>query len=193
MAHSYDLLLQAKTPGEAAPVAALVTELLTRGAKVDALGRGTWKFPDGEVTLEPLVEEGQVKGLDVRVPFVDRTALMEDVVKRLNEVAEVVGGRVSDPQRGEPASLSGLGLLLEEYTRMARYAGEYQGVSEALGLSTWASPPEEDSSTLRWVLIIAVFVLALWASWRTVTSMRESDRPEQTPAPMNGPPKVPRK
>jgi hypothetical protein len=192
VAHTYDLLLQARTLGEAAPVASLVTALLARGAKLDSAGRGVWKLSD-EVVIEPLLEEGQVRGLDVRVPLLDKTLLIEEVVKNLTEVAEGCEARVTDPQRGDAVTIGTLGLVLEEYLRMARYAGEYGGVSGALGLSSYGTPPEEDSTALRWVLIVGVFLIAVWASWNAIDAMREANRPEEPPAPMNGPPKIPGK
>lgn len=194
MAHTYDLLLQARNPGEAAPVTTLVTALAGRGAVLSPEGRGSWKLSDGEVTIEPLVEEGSVKGLDVRVPLLDRTALVEDVVKQLVEVAQAAEGRLTDPQRGEAATLTSLSSVVDEYLRMARYAGEYGAVSGALGLSSWAAPPEEDSTALRWVLIVGVFLLALWAGWQTITSLSDSSAPpDEPPAAVNGAPKVPGK
>lgn len=192
MAHSYDLVLQAKTPGEPAPVAALVTALLARGAKVDEQGRGTWKLPDGEVTLEPLSEEGKVKGLDVRVPMLDKTGLLEEVVRVLAEVAAACDGRLTDPQRGAEAGAGSMALITEEYLRMARYAGEYGGEGGALGLSTWAQPPEE-SSAGKWLLLIAVFAVALWVSFKTITNLRESSGTDEAPAAVDGPPKIPGK
>ena len=101
MAHSYDLLLQAPQPGQAAPLTALVEALLARGAVLDASGTGTWRLPDGEVSVSALREEGEVRGLDVRVPFTDKTALLESVVKELVDVAEAVPARLTDPQRGD--------------------------------------------------------------------------------------------
>ena len=191
MAHTYDLLLQASAPGEAVPVAALVSALSARGATLSPEGRGTWKLNDGEVTIEALFEDGQVKGLDVRVPLLDRTALVEDVVKQLVEVASLAEGRLTDPQRGEAAVMSSLSMLLDEYLRMARYAGEYGGVGGALGLSTWATPPEDDSSAFRWVLLIVVFLVAGWAGWRTINTIHNAHRPVEPPAPMDGTPKIP--
>lgn len=192
MAHSYDLVLQAKTPGEPAPVTAFVTALLARGAKVDEAGRGTWKLPDGEVIIEPLLEEGQVKGLDVRVPMLDKTSLVEDVVRALAEIAEANAGRVSDPQRGAEAAGSSMALITEEYLRMARYAGEYGGEGGALGLSTWAQPPEE-SSTGKWLMLLAVFVVALWVTFKTVSNLRETAGSDEPPAAMDASTKIPRK
>lgn len=193
MAHTYDLLLQARTPGEVAPLAALVKLLSERGATLTPEGKGAWKLSDGEVTIEPLLEEGLVKGLDLRVPLLDRTALVEDVVKQLVDVAQAADARVTDPQRGDVAALTTLSLLLEEYLRMARYAGQYGAVSGALGLSTWAAPPEDDSTALRWVLVIAVFVIAAWVGWRTINAVREANRPDEPPAAVDSAPKVPGK
>jgi hypothetical protein len=193
VAHTYDLLLQARTPGEAAPVAALVTALTAKGAVLTPEGRGTWKLSEGEVTVDPLLEEGVVKGLDVRVPLLDRTALVEDVVKALLEVAQAAEGRVTDPQRGDALSPGGGSALVEEYLKMARYAGEYGAVSGALGLSTWAQPPEEDSG-IRWLMMIGVFAAALWLAWTGINAWREAHRPreEEVPAdvtPQRGPPR----
>jgi hypothetical protein len=194
VAHTYDLLLQARNPGEAAPVAALVTALTARGAQVNAEGRGLWKLNDGEVSIDPLLEEGLIKGLDVKVPLLDRTALIETVVKELVDIAQLAEGRLTDPQRGDTASMSGLSLLLEEYLRMARYAGEYGAVSGALGLSSYAAQPDDDSpSSLRWLLVVLVFSAALWAGWRTINTIRDANRPDDAPAAMDGAPKVPRK
>ena len=193
VAHTYDLLLQAKTPGEPAPLVALVTGLNARGAQVSPEGRGTWKLRGGEVTIEPLFEEGSIKGLDVRVPLLDQTTLMESVVKDLVEVIVPAEARLTDPQRGDSVTLTSMSSVVDEYLRMARYAGEYGGVSGALGLSTWAAPPENDSTTLRWLMIGAVFLFALWAGWRTITAIREASTPVEPPPAMNGPPKVPRK
>ena len=194
MAHTYDLVLQASAPGEAAPVAALVSALTARGATLSSEGRGIWKLNDGELSIDPLLEEGQVKGLDVRIPLLDRTGLVEDAVKQLVEVAALVSGRLSDPQRGEAATLGSLAALVEEYLRMARYAGEYGAVSGALGLSSWAAPPQEDSSTLRWALLIGVFLIAAWAGWRTLNSISDANRAaDEAPAAVDGAPKIPGK
>ena len=194
VAHTYDLLLQGLKPGEAAPVAALVAALTARGAVVNAEGRGSWKLNDGEVSIDALLEEGQVKGLDVKVPLLDRTALIETAVKELVDIAQAAEGRLTDPQRGDVASMNTLSLLLEEYLRMARYAGEYGAVSGALGLSTYAARPDDDSpSPVRWLLVACVFFAALWAGFRTINTIRDANRPDEPPAAMDGAPKVPRK
>lgn len=193
MAHTYDLLLQAKTPGEPAPLAALVTALNARGATVNPEGRGLWKLPGGEVTVEPLFEEGAVKGVDLRVPLADTTTLLENAVKELVEIVAEAGVRLTDPQRGDSVTLTSLSSVVDEYLRMARYAGEYGGVGAALGLTSYAAPPESDSTTLRWLMIGGVFLFALWAGWRTIQAIREAATTHETPAAVDGAPKVPRK
>ncbi len=181
MLRSYDFVLQAVTPGDAPPVDAFVVALSGRGAELDAQGRGVLKVPQGQVDVAPLLENGALAGLDVRVPFHEKTELLEAVLKVLVDVAEVSQARLLDPQRGESASLGNFSSIVDEYLRMARYAGEYGGVSEALGLSTMAIAPEEDSaSSVRWLLLLAAFVIALYAGWRTVVTLR-SGPPAEAP------------
>jgi hypothetical protein len=191
MQHSYDLVFQSKQVGEAVPLEALIKSLTELGAVLAPDGRGTWKRNLGELTLGPIVEGPKVLGLDVRVPFRDKTELVEDVLKTMVDVAEANQVRVMDPQRGDEATITGMGSVLDEYLRMARYAGEYGAVSEALGLSTYAMPTEQpDSSPFRWMMILAVFALALYVGWRAM-SLRQDRPPEEPPRPLNLPAKVP--
>ena len=76
---------------------------------------------------------------------------------------------------------------------MARYAGEYGGVSEALGLSSWAAPPDASGGSGRWVLAIVVFLMALYAAFQLVAAFQRSTAPDEPPGAMDGPPKVRRK
>lgn len=193
VAHTYDLLLQGLQPGDPAPVDALVSALTARGAVLTPEGRGTWKLSGGEVEVELLREEGAVKGLDLRVPLLDQTTLLEATVKELVDVAELAKARLTDPQRGDAVSLTSLAGVVDEYLRMARYAGEYGGVGGALGLTSYAAPPQHDSAMLRWLLILGVFVFALWAGWRTITAIQQAAMPDEVPGAVDGPPKVPGK
>lgn len=174
MLRSYDFVLQSRTPGDPAPLDQLVVALSGRGAQLDAKGQGTLKVDGGEATLQPVNENGVTIGIDVRVPFHERTELLDGVFKILVDVAEVSEARLLDPQRNETASHASFSAVTEEYLRMARYAGEYGGVSEALGLSTMAMRPEEESNSARYLMAIAVFLVALYAGWRTVVSFREA-------------------
>ena len=174
-------------------MAALVNALNARGATLSPEGRGSWKLPGGELTVDLLFEEGAVKGLDLRVPLTDQTTLLENVVKELVEVVAQVDARLTDPQRGDSVTLTSLSSVVDEYLRMARYAGEYGGVGAALGLTSYAAPTESDSPALRWLMIGGVFLFALWAGWRTITAIREAAAPHEAPAAVDGAPKVRRK
>lgn len=201
MQHSYDLVFQSNQVGEAIALQPLLDALKTRGGTFDADGRGTWKLEKGDVTVSPIVEvkegstggepgnpaEKKVVGLDVRVPLRDTTALLEQVLGAMCEVAEASGVRVMDPQRGDTASITSLSSVTDEYLRVARYAGEYGAVSEALGLSTYAAPTTEpESSPFRPLMILAVLVVAAYIGYRVVT-LRKAAPP---PGPMDGPSKV---
>lgn len=183
---SYDFVLQAATQGDPAPLDGLVVALSGRGAELTAQGQGVLKVAGGEATVQPVLENGVTLGLDVRVPFHEKTELLEAVLKVLVDVAEVSQARLLDPQRGETASLGNFSSITDEYLRMARYAGEYGGVSEAIGLSTMATAPDEDTgASVKWLLLLAAFLVALYAGWRTVVTFREAreqaeaDRQEQ--------------
>ncbi|MFZ5441602.1 MAG: hypothetical protein ACOZQL_16465 [Myxococcota bacterium] len=196
MQHTYDLLLQPGAVGEPLVLGPVVAALQERGAQLSDDGRGTWRLPDGEVTVSTVLEDGAVRSLDVRVPFHDTAALFDATVRELTELAEKTGTRVMDPQRNEVVLA---GASSDEYLRMARYAGEYGGVSTALGLTSYAAPPREDTGSLRWILMMAVFVVALYSGWRAITVFRESraadaaERAAQSPRPVDGTPKVPGK
>lgn len=186
MQRSYDFVLQAATQGDPAPLDGLVVALSGRGAELTAQGQGVLKVAGGEATVQPVLENGVTLGLDVRVPFHEKTELLESVLKVLVDVAEVSQARLLDPQRGETASLGNFSSITDEYLRMARYAGEYGGVSEAIGLSTMATAPDEDTgASVKWLLLLAAFLVALYAGWRTVVTFREAreqaeaDRQEQ--------------
>lgn len=186
MQRSYDFVLQAATQGDPAPLDGLVVALSGRGAELTAQGQGVLKVAGGEATVQPVLENGVTLGLDVRVPFHEKTELLEAVLKVLVDVAEVSQARLLDPQRGETASLGNFSSITDEYLRMARYAGEYGGVSEAIGLSTMATAPDEDTgASVKWLLLLAAFLVALYAGWRTVVTFREAreqaeaDRQEQ--------------
>lgn len=171
MLKSYDFTLQG-------PLDQLLVALSGRGAELSAEGRGVLSLPQGKVEVEPLKEDGKITGVDVRVPFRDTTDLLDAVVKVLIDVAAVSEAKLTDPQRGELATHANFSATHDEYLRMARYAGEYGGVSEALGLSTLAKPLDEDTRNVRWLLALAVFLVTLYASWRTVVVLHETAEPD---------------
>ncbi len=172
MLRSYDFVLKGD-------VEALVVALSARGAELSAEGQGTLRLEAGQVEVAPSRDEGTLVGLEVRVPFRDSSELVEAVVKLLADVAQVSEAQLLDPQRGQPASLTNFSAVTDEYLRMARYAGEYGGVSEALGLSTLVQAPDAESGQAKVLLAIAVFLLALYGGWRAMTSLTAPAAPEQ--------------
>ena len=197
MQHSWDLVLVSKNAGEAVALGPLVEALKARGATLDEAGHGTWKPAMGEVVVRPSLDAGKVLGLELQVPFRDTTDTLEVVVKALLEIADGAGVRVLDPQRSSNVTLESLSSLADEYLRAARYAGEYGGVSEALGLTSYSRPVDEDSS-FKWLAAIVVFVIALYAAWKTVSAIRlarqhaeEDAKAQVAPAPAPEPKKQP--
>jgi hypothetical protein len=183
---SYDLLLQAKTPGEPLAREQAVAALAAAGATLDAEGRGAWRLPKGMVEVAPLLEGGALLGLEVKVPLSDRTELLEATVKALAEIVEHGPLRLVDPQRATEASVGSLGSMTDEFFRLARHAGEFSGVSEAVSLTSYAQPPETFSTTARVLGALLAFLVALYATWRIVTSLLEGE----AEAPVDPPAKV---
>lgn len=166
---TYDFVLQPAETGQPLDPHAVIEGLRARGASLGEDGSGTWKVGRAEVTLALLKENGQPHGYDVRLPFLDDTGPLEEVLTQLVELAETLALRIGDPQRGELASLAALSSIIDEYLRMAKYAGEYGGVSEALGLSSYASEPDDAGGTFRWLAILVVLAVALYAGFRFFT------------------------
>ncbi len=183
MLKSYDFTLQG-------PLDQLLVALSGRGAELSAEGRGALTVTQGKVDVEPLLEEGKITGVDVRVPFRDSTELLDGVVKVLIDVAAVSESKLMDPQRGEVTTLANFSATVDEYLRMARYAGEYGGVSEALGLSLIARPLDEDTKNVRVLMAIAVFLIALYGAWKIATGLRAAPEIDDAPE-LRAPPKPP--
>ena len=183
MQRTYDFVLQPAATGQPLDVASIAAALVALGARLDEAGNGAWKVDRAEVTISLLKENGQPHGFDVRVPFVDDTRALEQVLKHLVDVAEALQLRIGDPQRGEFATLPALSSIIDEYLRMAKYAGEYGGVSEALGLSSYSSMPEDEGSSFRWLAILAVLAIAAYVGFRLVVRLNGDPEPElDTPA-----------
>jgi hypothetical protein len=160
------------TPGEAFPLDALCSALTARGAHLSATGSGTWKHAGGEVDIAPLMEAGALTGLDFHVPYRETTTLVDAVAAALLELAQEHGVRATDPQRNDTVSLAGLSALDDEYLRLGRYAGEYGGVSEALGLSTSYASVDDTSGLPWWPWALLVFVLTLWGAFKVFSPPR---------------------
>ena len=62
------------------------------------------------------------------------------------EFASALKLKAVDPQLGNAVSLASTSAVVDEFLRMARYAGEYLGVTEALGATTIGQPYDEGLS-----------------------------------------------
>jgi hypothetical protein len=129
-------------------------------------------------------------GLELRVPLKDTTELLQAVVKATAELLGAADRRFIDPQRGEAASPDALNSMVGEYLRLARHAGEYGAVSEALGLTSYAQELPSTSASSRVLLGLVVFVVALYLSWRVASAFilgaDESEAPMNLPAKVGG-------
>lgn len=191
MLRTYDLLLLAKAPEEPFELAAALEALTQAGGRLDAEGRGEWRLPAGVVEVLPSREGAELRGLELRVPLKDTTDLLEATVRAVAELPGAAERRFVDPQRGELASPESLGSLVSEYLRLARHAGEYGAVSEALGLTTYAQELPSVSASSRVLLGLVAFFFALYVSWRVASAvMADADEAE---APVDAPAKVPGK
>ncbi len=117
------------TPFDSDRVEAL---LEARGAKQLAGGGRAWQLDHGAVEFYPLREGGQWVATEVRIPLSDRTELVREVVSEVGELAREAQVRFFDPQLGRELSSRDDAVVVEQYQRTARYAGEMVGVASAM-------------------------------------------------------------
>lgn len=176
----YDLLLQPlEVSASPAVWAALEADFAERG--LARRGDG-WVVELAQTSVEVswVAENGRRVAGQVRVPVSERTDVLEAAIDWAVAVASRTGARVLDPQVN--AVLQGRALsTVDEFLKLARYAGEYLGVSAALGASTLAAEPDEGLSfTVKAVAGLLVFALVLYLSFVWFTGSAEPSEP--TPA-----------
>lgn len=166
MQTSYDLVLQAVASGaplEVAPVEAAIRE---RGGVTRGDGALVWRFPAGEVVALPLKEAGVVTGLELKVPFSDRTELLANVLTSGVELARALSLRLVDPQLARTVLEADAGAVTDEFLRIARYAGQYYGIGDALPMAVAPSQDAGMSPVVRAVLMVLVFAVAMAAAYQ---------------------------
>ncbi|MEW5738609.1 MAG: hypothetical protein AB1938_06760 [Myxococcota bacterium] len=169
MSVTYDFLLQPQEIGAELPLEPLEAALLERGVKRRPDGAWVWSFLGGEVVGLPMREGPKVIAFELKVPLKDTTALVSAALKAAAELAQALGVRLLDPQLNYPVTFDSEASVGEEYLRQARYAGEYVGVSEAIGATTLAAPPDDAPNTgLRIVLALIVFGVVLFITFRAL-------------------------
>lgn len=166
MQTSYELVLQAATPGGPIDPAPIEAAIRARGGVARGDGALVWRFEAGEVVVVPLKEAGVVTGLELKVPFSDRTGLLSATHTAGVELAQALGLRLVDPQLGRAVREADGGAITDEYLRIARYAGQYFGLGDALPVAM-APPAEEGLSPLtKGVLALLVFAVAMAAAYQ---------------------------
>lgn len=170
MSTTYDFLLQPAETGAPLALEPVESALTERGATRRGDGAWLWAFPRGEVVGLPVREGGQVIAFELKVPLKDTTELVASVLRGAAELAEALGLRLLDPQLNRAVKFDHEDAVGEAYLRNARYAGEYLGVSDALGATTLAAPPPESSGLgLRIVLALIVFGVVLFITFRALS------------------------
>lgn len=169
MTTTYDFLLQPQAHGGVLPLEQVEAALKDKGATQRPDGAWVWAFPRGDVVGLPLREGGQVIAFELKVPLKDTTELVAAVLRAAAELAEALGLRLLDPQLNRAVKFDAEDAVGDQYLDHARYAGEYLGVSDALGASTLAHRPDESPSpTLRILLALIVFAVVLFITLRAL-------------------------
>ncbi|PTL77945.1 hypothetical protein [Vitiosangium sp. GDMCC 1.1324] len=161
----YDLLLQSMVPGTPFDSDRVEALLETRGAKVQPGGGRAWLLENGSVEIHPLREGGQWVATEVRVPLMDRTELVREVVPKLAELAKEAGVRFFDPQLGRELSAHDDGMVADQYQRTAHYAGEMMGLASAMPISTTESEGFQPTTKIVFGVIGFFTLLYLLVDW----------------------------
>jgi len=171
VAPTYDFLWQPATTGMPLPLDAIEAALAERGATRRGDGAWLWRFGRGEVVGLPVPENGRLVAFELKVPLQDTTELVSAVLHAATEIAQAHQLRLLDPQLSRAVRTEMEGEVSDSYLRSARYAGEYLGVSEALGATSLAAPPPEEASPgLRILLALIVFGVVLFLTFRALNS-----------------------
>lgn len=128
------------TPGTPYEAARVDGHLSEKRVTVRADGHRLWHLQHGDVEVGELREAGQVVATELRIPLSERTDLVREVVSEAALLATQAGARLVDPQLGRSLSANDDGVVVDQYLRTVRYAGEVAGVSEAMGSSYGQDP-----------------------------------------------------
>ncbi|MBL8922300.1 MAG: hypothetical protein JNJ54_25845 [Myxococcaceae bacterium] len=165
MQTSYDLVIQAEpgAPFDPAPVEAAIRE---RGGSSRGDGALVWRFAVGDVVTLPLREAGAVTGVELKIPFSDRLELLNAVVPAAVELARTLNLRVVDPQLARTVLDPDVGAVSDEFLRIARYAGQYYGIGDALPMAAVGPAEEGMSPAVKGLLALLVFAVAAAAAYQ---------------------------
>ena len=170
MSTTYDFLLQPVEVGAPLALEPVEAALTERGATRRGDGAWVWAFPRGEVVGLPVREGEQLVAFELKVPLKDTTDLVASVLQAAAALADALGLRLLDPQLNRAVKFDQEDAVGEAYLRSARYAGEYLGVSDALGATSLVAPPPDSSGVgLRILLALLVFGVVLFLTFRALS------------------------
>lgn len=165
MQTSYDLVLQPMTPNGELDVRPVQDAIRERGGVARPDGALLWRFPAGDVVTWPLKESEIVRGLELKVPFSERTELLSQLLTAAVELSRVLGLRLVDPQLQRAVIEADAGAITDEFLRIARYAGQYYGIGDALPMAM--TPGEEGlSPVMKGLLALVVMGLSAWLAYQ---------------------------
>lgn len=167
MQTSYDLVLQASAPGTALDVEPVQAAIRERGGITRGDGALVWRFPMGDVVTLPVKEAGVVTGLELKVPFSDRTELLAALMTAAVELARAQNLRLVDPHLARTVLDADTSAVTDEFLRIARYAGQYYGLGDALPMAATGPSAEEGMSPVtKGLLALLVFAVAMAAAYQ---------------------------
>ncbi|MCA3014527.1 MAG: hypothetical protein INH41_19265 [Myxococcaceae bacterium] len=184
MQTAYELLLQPAAADAAFDVERVEAALRALGATTRGDGALGWRLHEGEVTVVRVREAGTVTGLGLGVPFSDRLALLDALLGAALEVAEAQTLRLIDPQLGRAVTRADAGAVGAEFLRVSAYAGAYFGFGDARPVSAAPTDDEALSPTMKAVLVVLVFVVAMWAAYRSTAPGEPPERETSSRAPL---------
>lgn len=116
----------------------------------------------------PLREAGALLGLQVRVPFSDRTELLTQALAASVELAREKAFAVVDPQLGRTVLELDGASVSDSFLQISRYAGQYFGLGDALPMASSMTEAQDDamSPLTKGLWALAVFGLALALAYR---------------------------
>jgi hypothetical protein len=165
----YEFLLQPREVGQPYAPELVDSALAGRGVTQRPDGVWVWRMTAGEIEARHLLENGKAIATELKVPFSDKPDLVRQAVEEATAMAESVGLRVIDPQLNRTLTGRDAEAVAEEFMRNARYAGEYMGVSEALGASY--TPKQEDQGLkpqTKILLAAIMFAVVMFITWRVI-------------------------
>lgn len=162
----YELLFQPKVAGATYSDEGVTRSLGEKGVVPGAYGVGEWKLSHGVVEVGPVKENGVTIATVVRVPFSDKAELVREVLRDALAIAQANDVQLVDPQLQSGLSLASENNVADSFLRGAAYAGQYVGISEAVGVAFATTEDEGMPLSTKLLLGFVVFVAAILATLR---------------------------